>query len=307
MRTSVSARSRTRPASGPKTSTTGWCGRARNLSISKPFSATMTSPSPQGRHPKVVMPVPAGIAQPSAAPWSRTRSNSAAAAAVAMTMRGSSRPGNEIRRKPRPDIVSDYFRRAQLCVTQSAHAGVALFLAGNVIRDASEGRAGHHDFAGSDFGQGIGDIDAVILDIRPRGVAIDDDRRARGGHGDLQPVRGWGGVAAAGEVVKQRVANLDRDPRLVGSLRGRDLEDVDGAELVAQDRSAGRGLLAIKRLEAAAGERGDHQRGGGPDDSSMRQDSSMCQAGRRRRGSPLPRTPMGGEPGPVRALVMPPH
>src|SRR5215472_1169048 len=259
MRTSVSARSRTRPASGPKTSTTGWCGRARNLSISKPFSATMTSPSPQGRHPKVVMPVPAGIAHPSAAPWSRTRSNSAAVAAIAMTMRGSSRPGNEIRRKPRPDIVGDHFRRAQLCVTQSAHAGVALFLAGNVIRDASEGRAGSH------LGQGIGDIDAVVLDIRPRGVAIDDDRRARGGHGDLQPMGGWGRVAAAGEVVNQRVANLDRDPRLVGSLRGPDLEDLDSAELVAQDRSAGRGLLAIKRLEAAAGERGDRQRGRGPD------------------------------------------
>jgi hypothetical protein len=40
-------------------------------------------------------------------------------------------------------------------------------------------------------------------------------------------------------------------------LRSLDLQDIDSAELVAQDGSAGRGLLAIKRLEAAAGERRD--------------------------------------------------
>src|SRR5262245_65629629 len=102
---------------------------------------------------------------------------------------------------------------------------------------------------------------------------------------------GWGRVAAAGEVVKQRVANLDRDSRLVGSFRGRDLEDLDGAELVAQDRPAGRGLLAIKRLEAAAGERGDRQRGRGPDYSCLRHDSSMRQGGRRRRDSTVLRAP----------------
>ena len=56
----------------------------------------------------------------------------------------------------------------------------------------------------------------------------------------------------------QRVANLDRDSRLVGSLRGPDLKNLDGAELVTQDRPAGRRLFAIERLEAAAGERGDY-------------------------------------------------
>src|SRR5258708_18021873 len=95
---------------------------------------------------------------------------------------------------------------------------------------------------------------------------------------------GWGGVAAAGQVVKQRVANLDRDSRLVGSLRGADLKDVDGAELVAQNRPAGRRLFAIERLEATAGERGDHERGGSSHDSSMRRAHR-----------------------PIHALVMPPH
>src|SRR5262249_1577199 len=60
--------------------------------------------------------------------------------------------GNEIGRKPRPDIVRDNSCRAQLCVAQSACAGVSLLLAGDVIRHASEGRAGDHDFAGCDFG-----------------------------------------------------------------------------------------------------------------------------------------------------------
>src|SRR5262249_310693 len=69
------------------------------------------------------------------APWRGKRSSSGEGAAVASTMRGSSRPGNEIRRKPRPDIAGDSFRCAQLCVTQTARAGVGLFLAGNVIRD----------------------------------------------------------------------------------------------------------------------------------------------------------------------------
>jgi hypothetical protein len=49
--------------------------------------------------------------------------------------------------------------------------------------------------------------------------------------------------------------------RMTPLLRSLDLQDIDSAELVAQDGSAGRGLLAIKRLEAAAGERRDRQRG----------------------------------------------
>ena len=49
---------------------------------------------------------------------------------------------------------------------------------------------------------------------------------------------GGAGRAAAGQVEQQRVADFDRDARLVGTLRGFDLQDVDGAELVAQDRRA---------------------------------------------------------------------
>src|SRR5260370_1191943 len=155
-----------------------------------------------------------------------------------MTVKAVLRAGNEIGRKPQSDIVCDNSCRAQLCVAQSAHAGVPLLLAGDVIRDASEGAASDHDFAGCDFGQGIGRIDAVVLDVRPRGIDIDDDRRARRAHGELQPMGGWGGAAAAGAVVKQRVPNLDRDSRLVGSLRGADLKAFDGADLLPQNRPA---------------------------------------------------------------------
>ena len=82
-------------------------------------------------------------------------------------------------------------------------------------------------------------------------------------------------VAAAGEVIEERIADFDRDPRLVGSLRRLDLQDVDGAELVAQDRTPRRGLLAIKRLEAATSERGDRQRDGDPNHCSMRRRALM--------------------------------
>ena len=58
-------------------------------------------------------------------------------------------------------------------------------------------------------------------------------------------------VGAAGEVEQQRIADLDREPRLVGAFRRLDLQDVDRAQVVAQDRAAGHRALAIERLEAA--------------------------------------------------------
>ena len=82
---------------------------------------------------------------------------------------------------------------------------------------------------------------------------------------------GWRrGVAASREVVEERVADFDRDPRLVGSLRRRDLQDIDGAELVAQDRPAGGGLLPIERLETTARERRNSQGGNGPKQAPLR-------------------------------------
>src|SRR5262249_28237286 len=72
------------------------------------------------------------------------------------------RPGDEIGGKPRPDIVGDHFRRPELGVSQSAHAGEALLLARDVIRHAGEGCPGHHDLAGCDFSQRIGGIETVV-------------------------------------------------------------------------------------------------------------------------------------------------
>src|SRR5262249_32634851 len=50
-----------------------------------------------------------------------------------MTVGSVLRAGDEVGRKPRPDIVRDNSCRAQLRVAQSAHARVSLLLAGNVI------------------------------------------------------------------------------------------------------------------------------------------------------------------------------
>jgi hypothetical protein len=93
-----------------------------------------------------------------------------------MAAAASSRPCDEIGCKSRPDIIGDHFRRAELRIPQSAHAGESLLLAWDVVGHAGEGLPGHHDVAGSDFGQRIGRIDAVVLDIRPRGMDIDNDR-----------------------------------------------------------------------------------------------------------------------------------
>jgi hypothetical protein len=49
---------------------------------------------------------------------------------------------------------------------------------------------------------------------------IDDDRRARGADGDLQPMGGRRRITTPGEIVEERIADFDRDARLVGALRG---------------------------------------------------------------------------------------
>src|SRR5262249_55286380 len=138
-----------------------------------------------------------------------------------------------------------------------------LLLAWNVIGHAGEGLAGHDDLASYDFGQGVSGIDAVILHIRARGVPVDDDRCTRGGYGNLQTMSGRRRIAAASEDVETRIADFDRDARLVRSLRRKNLLDVHRAELVAQRRPTGWRLVAVKGLEAAGRQRADRQRANG--------------------------------------------
>src|SRR3982074_3359095 len=127
---------------------------------------------------------------------------------------------------------------------------------------------------------------------------VDDDRRARGGDGDLQPVRRWGGRPAAAEIVQQRVADFDCEPRLVATLRRFDLHDIHGAELIAQHRTSHRGLLAIERLEAAAGAGGEPHRCGGRRTPALRRLAKLsvfrAEWGRAGARPPAPKPAPGG-------------
>src|SRR4051812_34539431 len=133
-----SARSRTSPASAPKISTTGRAasGRATNFSMSADLSATIFSTSSR--------PMSAGAGMMTAL-----------------------RPGDEIGREPRLDILGDDLGGAGLGVAQAAQLGEALHLARNVIGDAGEGGSGHHRFAGSDFRQPIRSVETEIFQLGP--------------------------------------------------------------------------------------------------------------------------------------------
>ena len=124
-----SARSCTRPASGPHTSTIGrsGLGRATNASTSAALSATIVR---------------------------RDRARRGYAA------------GGEIGRQARLDVVGNDLGGAVLGVALAARVGEALLLSGVVVGHAREGLAGHHRFAGRDLDQRIGGVDAELLHVR---------------------------------------------------------------------------------------------------------------------------------------------
>src|SRR5262249_60035595 len=103
--------------------------------------------------------------------------------------------------------------------------------------------------------------------------------------------------AAAGKAERGGVATPAGARRLGVPLGGAALSRGGGAGRAAKKGPAGRGLFAIERLEATAGERRDCECGGGPHDSPVR----------RARGSPALRAARGADPRAIRALVMPPH
>src|SRR5262245_8134997 len=84
------------------------------------------------------------------------------------------RAGCEMRGQPVPDIFSDFLGGAILCIAQPALAGKPLLLAGNVVGHTGESHAFDNWLSCCNFGQGIGRIDAVIVDVGSRCVDVDD-------------------------------------------------------------------------------------------------------------------------------------
>src|SRR5262249_53696061 len=117
-----SARSRTRPASGPYSNTTGRAasGFAANASASELLIATMIE----------LYRLCGGRGRISG-----------------------SGPGNKIGRQSGPDVLGDHPRRAVLGVAAAARTGETLFLSRVVVGHAREGLAGYNHFPAGDFGQ----------------------------------------------------------------------------------------------------------------------------------------------------------
>src|SRR5262245_30048343 len=159
----VSVRSRTSPRSGPKTSMTGRqaAGRVRNASTSPLFNATM-------------------MVQPVDLRWRPSRRR--------RWLVPPSGAGDEVGRKPRPDLIGDHFGGAGFGIAHRARAGKALLLAGSVVSHPGHGRSGHDVLAGSDLGQCEVGIEAEIVELGAQGDRIEDNRRAGSNKSNRQPV-----------------------------------------------------------------------------------------------------------------------
>ena len=90
-----------------------------------------------------------------------------------------SRTRYEIRRKPRLDIVGDFLGGTVFGVAQPALAREALLLTRDIVRYPCEGLTCDNDSSGREFGQGIRAVDAVVVDVRPCRIDVDDDLQLR--------------------------------------------------------------------------------------------------------------------------------
>src|ERR1700674_3617460 len=95
--------------------------------------------------------------------------------ASAQPVLAGSRTGDEVRGKPRLDLLGNDAGGAVLRVAQRAYPRAALLGAGNVVGIAGERLSGDDGFVGRDVGQGVIGVDAVILDVGPAAVDVDDD------------------------------------------------------------------------------------------------------------------------------------
>src|ERR1700688_4890127 len=109
------------------------------------------------------------------------------------------RPGDEIRRQPRADVVSDDLGGAVLGIAQPAVTGEALLLAGNVIGYARERYAPDDRFSVGDVDQRIAGVDTVVLNVGTPGGDVHNHRQVCGGESYVQPVVRRRGRSAAGE------------------------------------------------------------------------------------------------------------
>src|SRR6478609_4531358 len=117
-------------------------------------------------------------------------------------------PSHEERRQAVADLLRDHLGGTVLGVTLAARAGEALLLAGNIEGHARKCPSGEHRLAGLEIDQRVGGVDAIVLDLRPCAVDVDDHLQLGGGKADVEPVVGRRGCGAAGEAEDQLIAYL---------------------------------------------------------------------------------------------------
>src|SRR5712691_940315 len=188
-------------------------GRARNTSMSFPRSATTISPVQR----KMMLWDRWLVGATWGIPTFIRSDFGGAPRGPAVTAASGS--GNEERGQPGLDVLGDLLGRAILGIVEGALAGEALIGARHVIGHPGEGGYGHDRFVGGDIDQVELRVDAEVLGGRQTRVLVDDQRGAACAEANDQPVgrRHAGGIAV--KLERQRVADLDPDPRLGRSVR----------------------------------------------------------------------------------------
>ena len=171
-----------------------------------------------------------------------------------------SRSRGEIGRESARDTVGNDFRGPVFGIPQAAQPREPLLLSRNVVGDTRESLASYNDLVGRDFGQRIGRVDAGDLHVWSRCLDVHDHSDLLRGDRNLQAM-GWRSLCpATGQVEQKRIADLYRQARLIGSLRRGNLLDIHGTELLAHERRAICGKLAVERLKTAGREPCERER-----------------------------------------------
>ncbi len=152
------------------------------------------------------------------------------------------------------DVFGDFLGGAILGIAEGAGAGETLVAAGDVVGDAREGRAGHHRFVGGDLDQIVLRIDAERFAGRAGAVLgsmISEERLDV--NLSIQPVERRRADGGAVELERQRVADLDLDPRFARRVGLVDRRQRPPSAACRAGRCAV-GVFGIHRLEAAGGQ-----------------------------------------------------
>src|SRR5208282_1627563 len=146
-------------------------------------------------------------------------------------VRQRSRAGYKIRCQPIANVLRNDLYGAVFGVAPGTLPREALFRTGNVVRRARKGGGAHHGLLSRNFDQTEGGIEAFELRLRPATRQIGNHGRRRRPDSYLELVCRRDRIAAAVEIVQQRVAEIDRQTGVGRTLQRGNIYNVNGTEL----------------------------------------------------------------------------